>query len=144
MCSFTFSIILLKLTLTFGCRQPTKRSKLSLIPPSQHYAMLYRPSKSSMQHGKNSGVCQKQDRLEMRWMQGWQKLTSTMRKPQRQMHILSQCVYIFIIFYCKYKLTKFIPVLHPKRKMRYFKKNWSEELQKEVVRMAETVVCYSS
>ena len=35
---------------------------------------------------------------------------------------------------------KLNPVLHPKRKMRYFKKNWSGELQEEVLKMAETIV----
>ena len=35
---------------------------------------------------------------------------------------------------------KFNPVLHPKRKMKYFKKNWSEALQKEVISMAENIV----
>ena len=35
---------------------------------------------------------------------------------------------------------KFNPVLHPKCKMKYFKKNWSEALQKEVISMAENIV----
>ena len=65
-----------------------------------------------------------------------------MKKPQSQMCILWQCVYIFIAFYFKYKLMKFIPVLHLKCKMRYFKKNWSEKLQEEIVHMAETIVSY--
>ena len=55
-------------------------------------------------------------------------------------HIMAMRIY-FIVLCCEYKLTKFIPVLHPKRKMKYFKKNWSKALQKEVLSMAETIVC---
>ena len=54
-------------------------------------------------------------------------------------HIMAMRIYV-IVLCCDYILTKFIPVLHPKRKMKYFKKNWSTALQKEVLSMAETIV----
>ena len=38
--------------------------------------------------------------------------------------------------------TNLLLVLNPKEKMAYFKKHWSVELQGEVVKCAEEVVCY--
>lgn len=37
-------------------------------------------------------------------------------------------------------LSIYFIVLHPKRKMKYFKKNWSSELQLEVLALAEKIV----
>ena len=34
-------------------------------------------------------------------------------------------------------------VLHPRRKMKYFKKNWSADLQEDVARMVEDILCSS-
>ena len=34
-------------------------------------------------------------------------------------------------------------VLHPQRKMKYFKKNWSADLQIDVAAMVENIVCSS-
>ena len=97
---YSFIFLTLLFTLTFEYRQPTRLNRPSHIPPSQHYAMLYRPSKNSMRHGKNNATCQKQNRLKYHWMPRLKRLMTTIKKHRTQMRILWRCVRIFIVLHC--------------------------------------------
>ena len=58
-------------------------------------------------------------------------------------HIMAMSEYQFYLFI--YVLSNHIYiVLHPRRKMKYFKKNWSTDLQKDVANMVENIVCSES
>ena len=64
-----------------------------------------------------------------------------MTRQLNQMHILLQCV--CYSYHISFDLTWF-KVLHPRQKLKHFKKHWSPALIDEVTKMAEAVVSEDS
>ena len=60
-----------------------------------------------------------------------------MKTAESDAHIMAMHMYNSVILVNIF--SQYI-VLYPKRKMKYFKKNWSAQLQKEVATIAEKIV----
>ena len=122
---------------TWSVRLPTRPNKNSPLPQFLRYVTRSPLSRNFTQPGRSSVHCRKQNLLNMPSMRQWQKSMNTIWKQQILMRILWPCVqttFFFVDIFSQYT------VLHPKRKMRYFMKNWSAPLQKEVATMSEKIV----
>ena len=73
---------------------------------------------------------------------GMEKINEYYEKTaESDAHIMAMREFFSIIPLKMYAvLYIYFIVLHPKRKMKYFKKNWSSELQLEVLTLAEKIV----
>lgn len=54
-------------------------------------------------------------------------------------HVMAMRKFNLLVFI--QDLTETFIVLHPRRKLKYFKKSWSDDLVRDVKELAETIVC---
>jgi hypothetical protein len=111
---------------------------------AQHFTLPFRHSRYSTRPGPSIPDGQSMPVLHLHSMLLHRRLMSITRRRQVLPHMLWPCVRssgTCIQFHLTFSS---IAVLNPVGKMAYFKKNWLEELQDDVLACAERVVHNSS
>ena len=111
------------------------------LTTSQAFISRFQHLKPFTGRGLVALIAPNMHRLPLLFVPHARRSMNTMIRLQHLLHISCQWVWILSL---NVKNTKILLVLNPEEKMKYFKKHWSVELQKDVANCVEEVVGASS